>query len=191
MTEIMPFSPSDRELLVRLPWRVGMWVSSSDSDGGDEASAAEAEALAAIIVGFVSDSCKGELIQKLMEETVLRRAEWPSWSGDIDSVPEECRIAVDTLSGVLGPRDLASFKANMIEIGFAVASAWDEGEGQARSGMIAGIFSGMADSLARSGLWPFSGRTPSLDFTDTHGISTSERAALNRLAQSLEFFQGT
>lgn len=189
MTEIMPFSPSDRELLVRLPWRVGMWVSNSDSDGGDEASSAEAEALAAIIIGFVSDSCKGEFVQRLMEETVQRRGEWPSWSGDLDSVPEECRIAVDTLSSIMSPRDLAAFKANMIEIGFAVASAWDEGERLARSGAIAGIFSGMADSLARSGLWPFSRREPSLDFSDTQGISASERVALNRLAQSLEFFQ--
>lgn len=190
MTEIMPLSPSDRELLVRLPWRVGKWVSDSDSDGGDEASAAEESALSGIIVGFVEDSCKGEIIQKLMEETVLRREEWPSWSSGLESVPEECRVAVDTLSEILSPRDLASFKANMIEIGFAVASAWDEGEERARAGAMADFFSGMAESLARSGVWPFSGRTPSLDFRDMHGISASERAALNRLAQSLEFFQG-
>lgn len=188
MSGIIPLSPSDRELLVRLPWRVGMWVSSSDDQGGDAASAAEAQALASIIVGFVEDSCKGELVQRLMEETVARRSEWPSWSEDLEAVPEECRIAVDSLSSVMPARDLASFKANMIEIGVAVASAWSERPD--RRGPAGQIADWVRSLFSRHGIWPFSGGAQSLDFGDAESISFAERAALNRLAHSLEYFQG-
>lgn len=187
MTDIMPLSPSDRELLVRLPWRVGMWVSACDSAGGGEASEAESRALRNIIVGFVEDSCKGEVVQRLMEETVSRRSEWSSWEGDLDQVPQECRIGVDSLSNVLSPRDLSSFKSNLLEIGLAVASAWNEG-GAAGGGGIGVALAGLKEALG--GLWPFSPRRDILDLGDAGGISAAERDALNTLARSLELIEG-
>ena len=130
MTILDRFTAADRELLIALPYRAGLWIGDSDETGGSEASAAEMQALESIVTGFVEDFCKSEFVETLMRETLARKADWQSWRNHIDRVPDECRRAVKLLSQNVEQKHVASLKNNLIEIAFAVALAYREyGEG--------------------------------------------------------------
>ncbi|MGZ9097314.1 MAG: hypothetical protein ACXW30_03340 [Micavibrio sp.] len=128
MALLEDFTKDQRDLLVGLPYRVGLWVSLSDSTGGGEANEAEAEALAAIVTGFSEDFCKSEFVQAMIEETVSRRSEWREWTRNLDDVPGECIRATDLLTERLERKEVTSFKLTLMEIATSVAMAYRESD---------------------------------------------------------------
>jgi hypothetical protein len=119
--------PDDiRLLVVRLPYRVGFYVSASDKTGGDESDAAEMAALEGIVTFYVEDFCKSEFAQAVMLETIHGKAEWAGWQEKIEIVPEEIRKVLDFLVDKLDGKELTAFKNNLLEIAIAVAQAYRE-----------------------------------------------------------------
>jgi hypothetical protein len=119
--------PDDiRLLVVRLPYRVGFYVSASDKTGGEESDAAEMAALEGIVTFYVEDFCKSEFAQAVMLETIQRKAEWAGWQEKIEIVPEEIRKVLDFLVDKLDGKELTAFKNNLLEIAIAVAQAYRE-----------------------------------------------------------------
>lgn len=119
-------SPDQQKLLVRLPYRVGAFVSSSDSTGGMEADVQEKLALRTLLTAYVQDTLKSPQVQALMEATIQHQPEWPQWLEGLETVPAECREAIDLLSEFMHPKELGAFKSNLIEIAITVALAFRE-----------------------------------------------------------------
>jgi hypothetical protein len=126
MVALSGFSASQQELLVRLPYRVGVWISESDDVGGADADAQEIQVLQALIVAYVQDFCKTEFVQVVMEETVAQKDKWETWHGDIDQILDECRSVMEFLDDSLSQKEIAAFRDNLIEIGYSVAMAYCE-----------------------------------------------------------------
>ena len=120
------FSGEERDLLVALPYRVGLWLSRSDDTGGAESGDAEINALRGIITGFAEDFLKSEFVEELMRETVSRKDLWPAWEKDTDTVPAECTKAVGIVAARLEQKSTTSFKHNLMEIAMTVALAYRE-----------------------------------------------------------------
>lgn len=120
------FTEDQRNLLVALPYRVGLWIGSSDITGGSDAEKAEMMALSSIVTSYAEDYLKSEFVQTLMEEMVSRSAEWPGWGRNLDEVPAECIRAVEIASERLDRKDVMSFKYNLMEIATSVAMAYRE-----------------------------------------------------------------
>jgi|TARA_R110002126_G_scaffold13118_1_gene55829 hypothetical protein len=114
------------DLLVRMPYRVGYWVSQSDTTGGEESEERELQALSAIVRGYSEDFCKSELVQRIMEMTVAKQDEWPEWQENLDAVPNECRQLIGKLRDELPPREMDAMRQNLYEIGLSVALAFRE-----------------------------------------------------------------
>ena len=66
------FSEEERQLLIKLPYRAGLWISASDTTGGDESDEAEKQALASIVRGFTEDFLKSEFVEAVMRESAAR-----------------------------------------------------------------------------------------------------------------------
>lgn len=126
MTHLDNFTKEQRDMLVALPYRVGLWISASDSSGGNDADSAELDVLTTIITSFSEDFCKSEFAQALLEETTARRDEWPEWSGNLEDVPGECQRCIDLLAERLERKEVTSFKFNLMEIATDVAMAYRE-----------------------------------------------------------------
>lgn len=126
MRLLAKFSEEQRNLLVALPYRVGLWLSRCDSTGGSESDDAEINALRSIITGFSEDFLKSEFVEEIMRETVSRKDMWPEWEKDTDNVPGECTKAVEVVAAQLEEKDTASFKQNLMEIAMTVALAYRE-----------------------------------------------------------------
>ena len=84
MSYLENFSEDQKQLLIALPYRAGLWVSESDSSGGDHADEAEMMALEGIITGFAQDFCKSEFVEEVMGHTLDKRAQWEEWSKNLD-----------------------------------------------------------------------------------------------------------
>lgn len=115
-----------RRLVVRLPYRVGFYISASDKTGGSESDAAEMAALEGIVTFYVEDFCKSEFAQEVMLGTVQGKAAWADWQANISAVPEEIRKIFGFLVSELDEKELTAFKNNLLEIAIAVAQAYRE-----------------------------------------------------------------
>lgn len=119
-------SQSQRDLLVGLPYRVGLYVSQSDESGGDESDEAEMVALESIVVAYSQEIFGAETVQYVIGETVQRKKEWPAWSKNLEQVELECRKSIDILSNVVDDKEISAFKRHLLEIGESVALAFRE-----------------------------------------------------------------
>ena len=128
MTILDQLSDKHRELIASLPYRVGLWVSASDQVGGSDSDDYELKTLENLIEGFSGDVFGSELLQYIMADTVARRDQWPEWGKDIESVPEECEMAVDILREHVDEKEVNAYAARLMEIGEAVALAFREYE---------------------------------------------------------------
>ncbi|MEC7702152.1 MAG: hypothetical protein VX740_08365 [Pseudomonadota bacterium] len=114
------------DMLIKMPYRVGYWVSQSDTTGGDESEESELAALATIVRGYSEDFCKSEFVQRIMELTVENKGKWPEWQSNLNLVPNECRQLIAKLSDELPPREMDALRSNLYEIGLSVALAYRE-----------------------------------------------------------------
>lgn len=124
--EELDIPQEQKQMLVRLPYRVGLWVSKSDSTGGDDSNEQEIMALETVILTYGEDYCKSEFTQSLMEETIASYDDWAKWEENIRRVPEECKQAIYILGNEIGTKELGSFKESIFDIGETVALAYRE-----------------------------------------------------------------
>ncbi len=171
-------SADHREALVRLPYRVGLWISQSDSEGGRDSDERERQALYNILHGFAEDMFGAEAIQYIMSETIKHKADWVNWGGNIDLVPIECRDAIHLMREHAEAKDFAAFKTHLMEIAEAVALAFRE-EGKSSVFSMFGMYVTYVLSPKEKGR-----RTKS--FSEFLNISPRERKALSALSRALE-----
>lgn len=173
------FSTSDETVLVSLPYRVGLFLSFSDTSGGFEAQEAEMQSLSNILREFAEDFCKSEFSQKVLMETLRQRAQWPAWSNNVENVPEEARHICDLLEAQFDDRALRAFKEVLVEIALAVAMAFHESTGEKITPQ---LWPALGDMLAKLlGMGP-------QHYTLSHmNISKSERAALYKLCHAMHY----
>lgn len=177
MNFLEKLSPEHRQTIIRLPYRVGLWVSQSDSSGGSESNERELQALSNIIHAFAEELFGSENIQYIMSDTLRQKADWPNWGANLDMVPNECATAIDLLRQYGEDKDAKAFKNHLMEIAEAVAQAFREKESIS-------VFSafGMYVQYLLSGTK--AGRKKS--FNEFLNISASERKILSAIAEALE-----
>lgn len=131
MTYLSQLPPDLQDLLVRLPFRVGYFISESDQTGGDESAEAERQAIENIVTFYVEDTVKGEFAHEVMNQTLARKAEWAEWTAHIGRVDEECHKMTDSLVGVIDMKEVIAFQNNLLEIAIVVAQAYREFDAKA------------------------------------------------------------
>lgn len=126
MSFLQDLADDDRELLISLPYRVGVWLSHVDDHGGDQADEDEKKALASIIDGFTRDVFGSEVVQYIMMETLEKKDHWEAWANNTDDIHKDCQRAIDILNEVVEEKEVSAFKRRLIEIAEAVALAFRE-----------------------------------------------------------------
>lgn len=119
--------PQDlQDLIVSLPFRVGLFISESDQTGGDESAEAERKALENIVTFYVEDTVKGEFAHEVMLHTLNNKSKWAEWAENIDTVPDECLNLTYRLKDLIEPKEVLAYKQNLIEVAIAIAQAYCE-----------------------------------------------------------------
>jgi len=180
MAFLKEFSKEDRDLLVALPYRVGLWVSNSDNTGGGEADDKEVEALRKTITDITQGMMESAFVHEVMGETFLRNNEWSGWGANMASLPEECSRAVMLIQGKIPQRDVDAYKRILMHIGVEVARAFREYD--SHEPIISRIIRWISIGIDRI-LGTIQG--DKFVASDLLNISYEEDRALNALAQAL------
>lgn len=181
MTDLKQFTDEERDLLIALPYRAGLLISSCDDAGGHEAEEAELKALENIVTGYTEDFCKSAFMEALMLETVARRNDWEKWRKDTSLVLTECRRAVEILSGRVEPKELADFKHDLMEIATTVAEAHSEMGPVADFSYKLWVYS----RYFRGRLSSIIGKKPARSLQELFSVSKAEAHALSQLENAL------
>lgn len=128
MLTLEHLSPKQRDLIISLPYRVGLWVSQADQQGGDDADDAELRTLENLINGFTQDVFGSELVQNVMAETWAQKARWPEWSKGVKQTLPDCKEAISILQDHYESKEISAFRQRLYDIAEAVAMAFNEGE---------------------------------------------------------------
>lgn len=184
MTYLSKLPEDIQDLVVRLPFRVGLYISESDQTGGDDSSEAERKALENIVTFYVEDTVKSEFAHEVMLNTLNRKSEWASWGDNIADVPTQCENVVYAMKGLIDPKEILAYKQNLLEVGIAVAQAYceyDENSGALNKleFYISLFFRRLQMSFSGGGE-----DMPSKDYM--LNISGAERQAILQLAKNLD-----
>ncbi|MDY0030186.1 MAG: hypothetical protein RBR86_09625 [Pseudobdellovibrionaceae bacterium] len=126
MTSLAALPEDIRNLVVKLPFRVGYYISASDKTGGDDADDAEMRALENIVTFYIEDTLKSEFATEAMLEMLRKKDQWENWKEHIEIVPEECLKMSESLVGNIELKEVVAFKNNLLEIAISVAQAYRE-----------------------------------------------------------------
>lgn len=182
MSFLDQITPDKRDMLISLPYRVGLWVSQSDSSGGESADSEELQALSNILDGYAQEIFGSEAVQHIISGTMDHRNDWPRWSKQTGDVVVDCRQAVDILSEVVDVKEVSAFKKHLVEIGEAVALAFREENENISFGeklsLYIRFYVGKLKALKKG--------QPYKTFDQFLNISLQERRALTTLAHALD-----
>lgn len=120
------FSAEQQELLIKLPFRAGLWISGSDDTGGADSNEAEKEALANIVRSFAEDFLKSEFVEEVMRATVQNLDKWDGWSAHPEAIPDEIRRGIEVAALYIDHKQLTAFKHSLQDVAMAVAMAYRE-----------------------------------------------------------------
>lgn len=174
------FPDAEKTMLVRLPYRVGVWLSRSDKAGGDASDQRELQALDGAIAGLALGMFESAFVHEVISETFLRKQEWPVWAEHAESVPDECRAAIQSIRQRLPQRDADAFQRIIMMIAVDVARA--HREDHADRTLVERLLGGAAwlwDQLIQA----IQGQA--IPRSNIVNISYKEDVALNALAQAL------
>ena len=175
------FNAEQRDLLIKLPYRAGLWISASDTTGGDESDEAERQALAGIVRGFTEDFLKSEFVEEVMRATVQHIEHWDQWNGQVESIPDEVRRGIEIAALYIDYRQIYAFKQSLNDIAMTVAMAYRElGEGTPFAAQMR-IYSKYWLECARS----YMKKTQPPIMDQYLNISADEHKALDRLNGAL------
>ncbi|MBI4030256.1 MAG: hypothetical protein HY370_01125 [Proteobacteria bacterium] len=120
------FSDEEKEFLVALPYRAGVWISRTDDAGGLAADAAELEALESIINKKAAGMFESAFVHEVMAEICAGQENWARWAKHASNLPDDCRKAISLMEGRLGRHDMDGYRENVMYIAVEVAKAFRE-----------------------------------------------------------------
>lgn len=179
MAFLEKFSADERDVLVSLPYRVGVWISRADNTGYPESAGAELAALERIILRKARGMFESAFVHEVMAETCAQKSQWPQWAARAQDVSADCEKAVAVIAAKLSKRDLDAYRRNVMYIAVEVAKAFREFDVQASR------FSRAVDSFRRflDRIAGVAGGAP--EGGDWRRISFEEDVALADLSKAL------
>jgi len=173
-THLSDLSNEERTLIVGLPYRVGMWVSQSEDDGGESDDEREAAALEKTLHGLAKAEKVPVFVREVLGETLAHQNLWPEWAEDTFRILPDCERAVKILDEKCSKSDRNNFKKALKRIAVSVAGAYGEYgdfDGDSDKGMIGRFISKIKGSQGKA--------------EDFMNISPGEEDALRNLSAAL------
>ncbi|MGH1457046.1 MAG: hypothetical protein ACRBDI_09715 [Alphaproteobacteria bacterium] len=174
MTALSDFSEQDVELIVSLPYRVGLNVSYADDEDGEQDDEREMAALEACLTAVVHKS-EG-LTKEVAEKTLAMNDKWESWGQGVFNIEPLCEQASAAVLRVAGKDVAKDYVKMVLEVASAVAQAYGEfGEEEEPKG-----FFGKAMTRI------ISGYGSSDEPNHPMNISAAEDSAISRISAALK-----
>ncbi len=149
MSQLAAFTPEDVELLVSLPYRVGINVSHTEDEEGEVDDEREMEALNECFKQIAKLHQASPLVSEVAREILRRKDQWVRWSQGAFNVAPDCEKALRVLKPVVNGQEFKSYKKMLIEVATSVAQAYGEfGEVREKKGFFGRVMEKVVSSFA-------------------------------------------
>lgn len=173
------FQDSHRALIVSLPVRIGLWMSSIDDIAGtDRDDEKEMLALEKAMEKVMKKTSDKAFSNDVVEFALIHKVKWPVWGQEEGDVLEDLERALKIIKDTLSADALAAYKKTIYFVAAVVAQAAAErgGEDDLSGEMMgAGLLHKLLDRLSVK-----------TDLKMPDNISPKEKAALQKLLQVLK-----
>jgi hypothetical protein len=126
MSQYEMLTPEQRGLLVGLIYRVGIWISHSDDEDGENDDKREMKALSQIIHSLAHAEEASEFLRTIAKNTLSRKEKWPLWADHSFDILADAENAMEVLRANVAKEEAAEYRAALLRISEAVASAHGE-----------------------------------------------------------------
>ena len=152
MASLSDFSSSELELVVGLPYKVGVFVSHADDEDGEIDDDKEMAALEACLKAIASLHEDKPFTSEVMRQCMSMRSDWPRWAAQSFHVTDEAAKASALLSARVSESEAKNYKAALMEIATTVAQAYGEfgdfDDNDSSGGLFGGLVSKISDTLS-------------------------------------------
>ena len=124
MTVLSDFPETEVELVVSLPYRVGLHVSYADDEEGEQDDELEMAALEACLKA-VADKNDG-LVKEIALKSLSMKDKWPSWGNGVFNIEPLCKQASESVARVSSKEETKAYVKMVLEVASAVAQAYGE-----------------------------------------------------------------
>ena len=180
MTTLSSFTPEEADLIVSLPYRVGMNVSYSEDEGGELDDALEMKALEAKLRDVSQKADDGSLVKEIADTTLDSKDKWEAWSQGVFNIEPLCEKAVVSLKTKANTDEVKGYISMCIEVAGGVAQAYGEfgdDDQEESTGIIGKIMEEISKVM------------PSVKGQEAHhpmNISAAEDSAIERISAALK-----
>ncbi|MCI5059574.1 MAG: hypothetical protein MRY79_00720 [Alphaproteobacteria bacterium] len=129
MATLDVFADSDKELIISLPYRVGIWISNvDDNEKTERDDKIEQQALEATIEKLAARHKKIPFAATIMREVKSHKSMWSAWEAQIseEQVIQDLSAAITLCRSKLSKRDVKEYKQAVWQVGLVVAQAFGE-----------------------------------------------------------------
>ena len=129
MADLSKFSAQERNLLVSLPYRVGVWISNVDDNAGTQIDDKdERKVLEQTIAKFAEASDKIPVAAAVMQDVQSSKSSWVHWDSRATeaSVLDDASKVVEITKGHFDDKQLNQYRETIWRIGVFVAQAYGE-----------------------------------------------------------------
>ena len=144
MTILSSFTSEDAELIISLPYRIGMHISYSEDEEGEKDDRLEMQALEKSLSNVMQK--RGEnsaLAQEVVESVLASKDKWESWSQGVFNIEPLCKNAVLALKTQVDSKEIEDYIRVCLSVAAGVAQAYGEfgedGDADAGEGIIGKI----------------------------------------------------
>jgi hypothetical protein len=178
------FSDEEKNMIVSLPYRAGIWIGSVDETGSTVSDLHERVSLRDTIEKKASGLFESAFVHEVMVELKRRDVEWDKWQGQVGDILADCKSAVKIVETKMTEHDTNAYKRNMMQIATSVALAFREFDEKAGFFKKLGVYTRIGIDKILGGI-----KGESYSSEQLLNISLAEDLALAKLAKALDFNQ--
>jgi hypothetical protein len=119
-------SATEDELVIKLPFRVGLWLSRVDDQRGILDDKVERAALRKAIENVARYHVSSPFVRNALANTLANQDKWVEWAAGVDTVLGDCAVALEMVGAQGQPEDLKAYRAVLMQTAICVAEAYQE-----------------------------------------------------------------
>ena len=129
MANLSNFTPEERELIISVPYRVGIWISDADNcEKSKFDDKRERQALELAIARMAKSHKKMPFAAEIMRDVEANKSKWDVWNQKTaeNDVLQDIQKAIELCRNKTSKAELSQFKQAVWNVGMIVAQAFGE-----------------------------------------------------------------
>ena len=121
---------TEKDLIIKLPYRVGLWISRADDKIGFFDEEVERGRLEAVIERVAKHHETSPFVRNILANTLNRADQWPDWAAELDTILADCKAGLKIVKAQSSEEDVKTYRVVLMQTAVCVAEAFQEDESQ-------------------------------------------------------------